>query len=161
MPKLADLFRARYRADGADFDAIRLHHGGAGAYADLACRAVGARAFTVGTDIYFAAGEFRPGTRDGLWLLAHEVAHVLQQSSGLVRLRRPDSSRAYERAADAAADALLAGRSTAFGAAVSSCGIWTSPSLVGCDCVPLGTTFSGRGRQRVLLGAARDPNFPR
>ena len=31
VPKLADLFRARYRADGVDFDSIRLHHGGAGA----------------------------------------------------------------------------------------------------------------------------------
>ena len=120
MPKLADLFRARYRADGIDFDSIRLHHGGAGAYTDLACRAVGARAFTVGTDIYFAAGAFRPRTRDGLWLLAHEVAHVVQQSLGLVRSHRPDLGAADERAADAAADALLAGRSTTFSGAVSA-----------------------------------------
>jgi hypothetical protein len=129
VPKLADLFRARYRADGVDFDAIRLHHGGAGAYADLACRAVGARAFTVGTDIYFAAGEFRPATSGGLWLLAHEVAHVMQQSLGLVRSHRPDSWMADERAADAAADALLAGRSTAFGGAVSSGGADRRPVL--------------------------------
>ena len=133
MPKLADLFRARYRADGIDFDSIRVHHGDAvGAGADLACRAVRARAFTVGTDIYFAAGEFRPGTRDGLWLLAHEVAHVVQQALGLVRaqLRGGEITSPFalavtpggtteERAADAAADALLAGRSTTFSEAVS------------------------------------------
>ena len=90
MPKLADLFRAHYLADGVDFDSIRVHHTDtAGAGADLACRALGARAFTVGPDIYFAAGQFRPGTRDGLWLLAHEVAHVVQQSMGLVRAQRP------------------------------------------------------------------------
>jgi Domain of unknown function (DUF4157) len=137
VPKLADLFRARYRADGVDFDSIRVHHTDtAGAGPDLACRAVGARAFTVGTDIYFAAGEFRPGTRDGLWLLAHEVAHVAQQSLGLVRVPRPGTDlppvapaltitpaltvtpalTAEERAADAAADALLVGRPTTFGA---------------------------------------------
>ena len=98
-------------------------------YADLACRAVGARAFTVGTDIYFAAGAFRPGTRDGLWLLAHEVAHVLQQSLGLVRLRRPDLGAADERAADAAADALIAGRSTTFGGAVCAAGATRRPVL--------------------------------
>ncbi len=84
MPKLADLFRAHYLADGIDYDSIRIHHcdivGGDG---DLACRALGARAFTVGSDVYFAAGAFRPDTRDGLWLLAHEVAHVVQQSLGL------------------------------------------------------------------------------
>jgi hypothetical protein len=43
----------------------------AGADIDRACRAVGARAFTVGSDIYFAAGAFRPNIREGLWLLAH------------------------------------------------------------------------------------------
>ena len=69
VPKLADLFRAHYLADGIDFDSIRIHHSDAAdAGGDLACRALGARAFTVGTDIYFAAGEFRPDTRD--WPLA-------------------------------------------------------------------------------------------
>lgn len=41
-----------------------------------------ARAFTVGTDIYFAAGQYRPETFDGQVLLAHELAHVSQQRSG-------------------------------------------------------------------------------
>jgi hypothetical protein len=137
LPKLADVFRGHYLADGIDFDSIRVHHAGAGA--DLACRALGARAFTVGADIYFAVGEFRPGTRDGLWLLAHEVAHVVQQSAGLVRAPRlgggspgvlPGGSPvtmmpgagAEERAADAAADALLAGRRVVFGRSLSAVG---------------------------------------
>ena len=90
MPRLADLFRAHYLADGVDFDSIRVHYtDAAGAGADPACRTLGARAFTAGADIYFSAGQFRPDTRDGLWLLAHEVAHVVQQSMGLVRARRP------------------------------------------------------------------------
>jgi Domain of unknown function (DUF4157) len=139
MPELADLFRAHYLADGIDFDSIRVHHTDTvGAPADLACRALGARAFTVGADIYFAAGEFRPGTRDGRWLLAHEVAHVVQQSAGLVRAPRPGTElpltvtppgTAEERAADAAADALLAGRPITFGKAVPGAGAGREPVL--------------------------------
>jgi hypothetical protein len=67
LPKLADVFRWHYLADGIGFNSIRVHPArSAGASADLVCRALGARAFTVGADIYFAAGEFRPETRDGL-----------------------------------------------------------------------------------------------
>jgi hypothetical protein len=137
LPALADLFRGRYLACGTDFASIRVHYGGADV--DLACRALGARAFTVGSDIYFAAGAFRPDTRDGLWLLAHEVAHVVQQSAGLVRTSRTSGAprtaagvagrpalmaasaatvappgTAEERAADAAADALVTGRPFVF-----------------------------------------------
>ena len=133
MPRLADLFRAHYLADGVDFDSIRVHHSDTpGADGDLACRALGARAFTVGTDIYFAAGGFRPHTRDGLWLLAHEVAHVVQQCAGLVGAPRPGAGSALtvlpaetaeERAADRAADALIAGRHVTFGASDLGAGV--------------------------------------
>jgi hypothetical protein len=133
VPKLADLFRAHYLADGVDLDSIRVHHCDlAGGGDDLACRALGARAFTVGTDIYFAAGQFRPDTRDGLWLLAHEVAHVVQQCAGLIRAPRPGTGSALtvlpagtaeERAADAAADALIAGRPFTFAAPGSGAGV--------------------------------------
>ncbi len=145
MPKLADLFRAHYLADGVHFDSIRVHHTDtAGAGADPACRTLGARAFTAGADIYFAAGQFRPDTRDGLWLLAHEVAHVVQQSLGLVRGQRPGddvalplplpltvaaAGTAEERAADAAASAFLAGRSTTFGGSVRGAGTGRRPVL--------------------------------
>jgi hypothetical protein len=127
LSALSDLFRGRYLAGETDFASIRVHYGGADA--DLACRALGARAFTVGSDIYFAAGAFRPDTRDGLWLLAHEVAHVVQQSVGRPALRPAPAlgpapaltvapaGTAQERAADAAADALVAGRSFVFGGA--------------------------------------------
>jgi len=134
VPGLADLFRAHYRADGVDFDSIRVHPSDvAGAGGDRACRALGARAFTVGTDIYFAAGEFRPDTRDGLWLLAHEVAHVVQQRAGLIHAPRPSAGSgagvtvlpagtAEERAADLAADALIAGRRVTFGVSAPGAG---------------------------------------
>jgi hypothetical protein len=47
--------------------------------ADSLARAVDARAFATGRDVYFAAGEYRPGTVGGDSLLAHELAHVVQQ----------------------------------------------------------------------------------
>src|SRR5207245_1240497 len=45
-------------------------------------RAMGARAYTFGTDVAFRAGEFSPETVDGQRLLAHELTHVIQQSDG-------------------------------------------------------------------------------
>jgi outer membrane protein OmpA-like peptidoglycan-associated protein len=42
-------------------------------------RALSARAYTVGRDIVFGAGEYAPGTAAGRHLLAHELAHVVQQ----------------------------------------------------------------------------------
>lgn len=47
--------------------------------------ALGAQAFTQGTDIYFGAGKYQPFSSEGQTLLAHELAHVVQQSSGAVR----------------------------------------------------------------------------
>ena len=41
--------------------------------------AVSARAFATGNDIFFAQGEYQPGSAAGGELIAHEVAHVVQQ----------------------------------------------------------------------------------
>lgn len=62
---------------GTSFADVRLH---ADAAADAAARAIGARAFTFGTHIGFAAGTYAPATRAGRALIAHEIAHVVQQS---------------------------------------------------------------------------------
>ena len=64
---------------GSDFSGVRVHtDSGAAALA----QSLSARAFTVGGDIAFAAGEYRPGTQAGDRLLAHELTHVLQQGQG-------------------------------------------------------------------------------
>jgi hypothetical protein len=61
---------------GSSMDDVRVHTGeGANALA----RAVSARAFTVGRDIFFAKSEYRPGTPDGDALVRHEAAHAEQQ----------------------------------------------------------------------------------
>jgi len=44
-----------------------------------------ARAFTQGNEIHFATGEFDPVTKNGQEVLAHELSHVVQQRSGLVK----------------------------------------------------------------------------
>ena len=46
-----------------------------------AAEAIRARAYTAGTDVVFARGEFAPATDEGRRLLAHELTHVTQQAS--------------------------------------------------------------------------------
>lgn len=64
---------------GYDFGAVRIH---ADEQAAGASRMGHARAFTVGPHVVFGAGEYRPQSREGQRLLAHELAHVVQQSRG-------------------------------------------------------------------------------
>jgi hypothetical protein len=60
-----------------DFSRVRVH---SGPLAEQSARDVNARAYTVGNNIVFAAGQFAPGTHEGRRLLAHELTHVVQQS---------------------------------------------------------------------------------
>jgi hypothetical protein len=61
-----------------DFSAIRVH---AGDRAAESARGILARAYTVGHNIVFSVKQYEPGTADGRRLLAHELAHVVQQAS--------------------------------------------------------------------------------
>jgi hypothetical protein len=56
---------------------------------------VNARAFTVGRDVFFGAGEWAPGTTRGDRLLAHELTHTIQQGSDVVR-RAPVQTPRYD-----------------------------------------------------------------
>ena len=62
-----------------------------------------ARAFTVGSHIAFAPGEYRPGTLEGDALIAHELAHVAQQRGAAGVARAEAGEQALESDADAAA----------------------------------------------------------
>lgn len=76
--KLAEPVRRSMEAlFGADFADIRIHVGGAPA-------SLGALAFTAGSDLFFAPGQFAPETARGRRLLGHELAHVVQQRAGRV-----------------------------------------------------------------------------
>jgi Domain of unknown function (DUF4157) len=61
---------------GHDLGAVRIH---TDARAAASARAVDALAYTVGRDIVFAAGEYDPASVRGHRLIAHELAHVIQQ----------------------------------------------------------------------------------
>lgn len=73
---LGDFFSQRF---GQDFSHVRIHTDEDAV--DLA-EAIQARAFAVGPDIVFGAGEFAPGTSSGRKLMAHELAHVVQHDDG-------------------------------------------------------------------------------
>ena len=63
---------------GYDFSHVRVHNDAS--VAETA-RALNAKAFTVGRDIAFGAGQYSPETASGKKLLAHELTHVVQQNS--------------------------------------------------------------------------------
>jgi hypothetical protein len=103
---LRSYFEPRF---GHDFSKVRVHADGEAADG---ARAVRARAYTLGRDIVFAAGEYAPATEEGQRLLAHELAHVVQQSRAPATLLGKGISspgEPAEREADAAADAAMRG----------------------------------------------------
>jgi hypothetical protein len=62
---------------GADFGHVRIH---ADSSAAESAESIQARAYTAGSHIVFNQGEYSPASAPGLRLLAHELAHVLQQA---------------------------------------------------------------------------------
>jgi hypothetical protein len=104
------------QSTGADLSGVRVHTGGESA---TAARAVGAKAYTVGQDIHFAEGRYQPDDPFGMHLLAHEVAHTVQQQGGAAhRQHKLEVSTPHDAAeveADRAADAMVRGEATAIG----------------------------------------------
>jgi hypothetical protein len=95
--------RERFGAPlGDSLGDVRVHTDGG---ADALARSVAARAFTTGSDVFFASGEYRPGSGEGDRLLAHELTHVVQQrgapTSGPLTVSEPGD--AQETEADAVA----------------------------------------------------------
>jgi hypothetical protein len=64
---------------GYDSSKVRVH---TGEDATESTREMGARAYTVGRDVVLGEGRYAPSTNEGKQLLAHELAHVIQQSRG-------------------------------------------------------------------------------
>lgn len=67
---------------GADFSRVRIH---TDSEAVGLSRALGAHAFTYGSHIFFNQGQFDPGSWQGQHVLAHELAHTLQQNGHTIR----------------------------------------------------------------------------
>lgn len=96
---------------GADFTDVRVHTGGA---ASDSARAVGAHAYTVGSDVVFQ--RYDPSSTAGLTMLAHELTHVVQQRNGPVDgsdtgtgVRISDPGDRFEREAASTAEAVMSG----------------------------------------------------
>ena len=94
---------------GMDFSQVRIH---TDARAAQSAAAVQADAYTAGRDVVFGEGRYAPQNGEGRRLLAHELAHVVQQSrGGTAPPLDPEASQ--ERDADQASAAVAAGRSAA------------------------------------------------
>jgi hypothetical protein len=91
-----------------DFSQVRIHDDRRAAES---ARMLGARAYTVGSHIVFGAGEYRPNTPEGQRLLAHELAHVVQEERGraLGSVALAPSSGPAEREAIIVADSVTRG----------------------------------------------------
>jgi len=74
---------------GADLSSVRVHTGGE---SQAAASHYGARAFAVGNDVHFNAGEFNPGTKEGMRLIGHEMTHVVQGQNTGVQRKADDSA---------------------------------------------------------------------
>ncbi|KQW48309.1 hypothetical protein ASC77_05980 [Nocardioides sp. Root1257] len=70
-------------AFGSSFAHVNVHTDGE---ADALSRQMSATAFTVGNDMFFSQGAYRPGDESGERLIAHELAHVEQQGAGAHRM---------------------------------------------------------------------------
>ncbi|HSE15793.1 MAG TPA: DUF4157 domain-containing protein [Pyrinomonadaceae bacterium] len=92
-----------------DFSGVRVH---TDEQAAQSARAVNALAYTVGRDVVFGAGQYAPATERGSHLLAHELTHVVQQTTGgsIAQAKAvSDPSDAAEIEADATADRVMTG----------------------------------------------------
>lgn len=91
---------------GYDFGGVRVH---TGPDASRAAQSVNAHAYTLGQHIVFNRGEYQPRTARGIELIAHELAHTVQQRGAAAAAPGAPSDPAMERNATAAAGSALRG----------------------------------------------------
>ncbi len=108
---------------GAEFGGVRIH---TGATAAAAAERLNADAYTVGQHIVFGSGRYAPQSSGGVRLLAHELAHTVQQRGGGTGPPAVRPGGGADRSADRAAAAVARGRDVT---------------------TPLGTTGVGVARQ--------------
>lgn len=118
-----------------DFSSVRVHTGTAAAES---ARTVQARAYTVGRDVVFGSGEYRPETQSGRQLLAHELTHVIQQgrresSPSIEALYIGSPSSAAEAEARETSSHILDGSSVSPSASITPGTIQRDPSGSGAE----------------------------
>jgi len=94
-------------AMGQDFSNVRVH---TSSESDQLNQDLGAKAFTTGQDVFFRDGAYNPNSGSGQELIAHELTHVVQQSSGAVssggKMAVNDLGDRFEAEADSVAKAV-------------------------------------------------------
>ncbi len=146
MPLPADARRDMGAAFGFDFGRVRVHADGEAA---AAAQQAGARAFTLGSDVVFGRDAFAPASPEGRRLLAHELAHVVQQARAPVpagqkaeHVSRPSDPAEVE--ARRAADAVARGERPVVATAGDGRTLYRA-EVAGCDCP--GETISAIGER--------------
>lgn len=150
-----DFFEPRF---GHDFSKVRVH---ADSEAARAATAVSSLAYTVGGDVVFGGGLYNSNSNAGRQLLAHELAHVVQQGtttsrSGSLPVSWPVDT--DEQAADGMAAAVASGRSVPAVAAVAPPVLQrqqASTGLAGSSSQP------GSGEARLIASFDVDPGTKR
>ena len=108
FPVPSGLLQRAEKVTGADLSGVRLHAGGDSA---AAASSVGARAYALGQDVHFGAGNYQPGTTGGDRLIAHELAHTAQQQGAATgaqyKLEVSTPGDTSEREADRVADSVV------------------------------------------------------
>lgn len=74
---------------GHDFSAVKIH---TGSEAEASAKEVNAKAYAFENHIVFNRGEYNPATREGKWLLAHELVHTIQQGNASLSKKEKDES---------------------------------------------------------------------
>ena len=128
---------------GEDFSKVRMH---TDARAAQSADELNAKAFTFGSDIVFNKGRFTPGTMEGKRLLAHELAHVVQQSRGGLAPAL-DAHAAHENAAVAAATNAVAGSRSVSVSGATGVGIARAPDDVSSTPTTAQTQAGDRERE--------------
>lgn len=99
--------REMERSFGADLGSVRIHTDVA---SSRQSSELGAKAFTIGNDIAFSEGRYAPDTREGKYLLAHELTHTIQQAPGPATTLDGPGDRELEDQANMVADAVMEGQ---------------------------------------------------
>lgn len=147
-----------------DFSNVRLH---TDTKAAASAQAVNASAYTVGRDVVFGGGLYAPGTREGQKLLAHELAHVVQQRAGLgsalsrrsSEIQIGEAGSSFEREAESAAQRIMSGHPVGdLSAGASS--LVQRAEVAGCKSPTLSVPIIGQEAHKAILGWCAVQNPP-
>ena len=144
-PLEAGLHAKMAQGFGYDFSTVRVYNG---SLAAQSAKALDARAYTVGSNVVFGEQQFAPDSSGGRELIAHELAHVVQQSTGLtagVRGLDGGKSDPLEIAADRMAHQALHSRPSAPRASSAAAAPSSEAGLVQRDWEPTRPTAPAAG----------------